>query len=130
MCIRLKEQGEQIDFNKPGLTVYRFLSRRAKEDARADEQLKSAAESVRQAVLTGGDGRKALWEQRGQLGEEMYKKVGNTLRWVKADAERTRRGLEPVLPRVMEGLEWAVKYADGTANRIFSRRGWLQSTKP
>jgi hypothetical protein len=123
MCIRLKEQGEQIDFNKPGLTVYRFLSRRAKEDARADEQLKSAAESVRQAVLTGGDGRKALWEQRGQLGEEMYKKVGNTLRWVKADAERTRRGLEPVLPRVMEGLEWAVKYADGTANRIFQPEG-------
>jgi len=123
MCIRLKEQGEQIDFNKPGLTVYRFLSRRAKEDARADEQLKSAAESVRQAALTGGDGRKALWEQRGQLGEEMYKKVGNTLRWVKADAERTRRGLEPVLPRVMEGLEWAVKYADGTANRIFQPEG-------
>lgn len=123
MCIRLKEQGEQIDFNKPGLTVYRFLSRRAKEDARADEQLKSAAESVRQAVLTGGDGRKALWEQRRQLGEEMYKKVGNTLRWVKADAERTRRGLEPVLPRVMEGLEWAVKYADGTANRIFQPEG-------
>ena len=123
MAIRLKEQGEQIDFNKPGLTVYRFLSRRAKEDARADEQLKSAAESVRQAVLTGGDGRKALWEQRRQLGEEMYKKVGNTLRWVKADAERTRRGLEPVLPRVMEGLEWAVKYADGTANRIFQPEG-------
>lgn len=123
MCIRLKEQGEQIDFNKPGLTVYRFLSRRAQEDARADEQLKSAAESVRQAALTGGDGRKALWEQRGQLGEEMYKKVGNTLRWVKADAERTRRGLEPVLPRVMEGLEWAVKYADGTANRIFQPEG-------
>ena len=123
MAIRLKEQGEQIDFNKPGLTVYRFLSRRAQEDAHADELLKGAAESVRQAVLTGGDGRKALWEQRGQLGEEMYKKVGNTLRWVKADAERTRRGLEPVLPRVMEGLEWAVKYADGTANRIFQPEG-------
>ena len=123
MAIRLKEQGEQIDFNKPGLTVYRFLSRRAQEDAHADELLKGAAESVRQAVLTGGDGRQALWEQRGQLGEEMYKKVGNTLRWVKADAERTRRGLEPVLPRVMEGLEWAVKYADGTANRIFQPEG-------
>lgn len=123
MAIRLKEQGEQIDFNKPGLTVYRFLSRRAQEDAHADELLKGAAESVRQAVLTGGDGRQALWEQRGQMGEEMYKKVGNTLRWVKADAERTRRGLEPVLPRVMEGLEWAVKYADGTANRIFQPEG-------
>lgn len=123
MCIRLKEQGEQIDFNKPGLTVYRFLSRRAQEDAQADEVLKGAAESVRQAALTGGAGWKALWEQRGQLGEEMYKKVENTLRWVKADAERTRRGLEPVLPRVMEGLEWAVKYADGTANRIFQPEG-------
>ena len=123
MAIRLKEQGEQIDFNKPGLTVYRFLSRRAQEDAHADELLKGAAESVRQAVLTGGDGRQALWEQRGQMGEDMYKKVGNTLRWVKADAERTRRGLEPVLPRVMEGLEWAVKYADGTANRIFQPEG-------
>ena len=123
MAIRLKEQGEQIDFNKPGLTVYRFLSRRAQEDAHADELLKGAAESVRQAVLTGGDGRQALWEQRGQMGEEMYKKVGNTLRWVKADAERTRRGLEPVLPRVIEGLEWAVKYADGTANRIFQPEG-------
>ena len=123
MAIRLKEQGEKIDFNRPGLTVYRFLSRRAQEDAQADEQLKGAAESVRQAVLTGGDGRKALWEQRGQLGEDMYKKVGNTLRWVKADAERTRRELEPVLPRVMEGLEWAVKYADGTANRIFQQEG-------
>lgn len=123
MAIRLKEQGEQIDFNKPGLTVYRFLSRRAQEDAHADKLLKGAAESVRQAVLTGGDGRQALWEQRGQMGEEMYKKVGNTLRWVKADAERTRRGLEPVLPRVMEGLEWAVKYADGTANRIFQPEG-------
>lgn len=123
MAIRLKEQGEQIDFNKPGLTVYRFLSRRAQEDAHADELLKGAAESVRQAVLTGGDGRQALWEQRGQMGEEMYKKVGNTLRWVKADAERTRRGLEPVLPHVMEGLEWAVKYADGTANRIFQPEG-------
>lgn len=123
MAIRLKEQGEQIDFNKPGLTVYRFLSRRAQEDAHADELLKGAAESVRQAVLTGGDGRQALWEQRGQMGEEMYKKVGNTLRWVKADAERTRRGLEPVLLRVMEGLEWAVKYADGTANRIFQPEG-------
>lgn len=123
MAIRLKEQGEQIDFNKPGLTVYRFLSRRAQEDAQADERLKGAAESVRQAVLTGGDGQKALWEQRGSLGEEMYKKVGNTLRWVKADAERTRRELEPVLPRVMEGLEWAVKYADGTANRIFQQEG-------
>lgn len=123
MAIRLKEQGEQIDFNKPGLTVYRFLSRRAKEDAQADEQLKSAAESVRQAVLTGGDGQKALWEQRGSLGDEMYKKVGNTLRWVKADAERTRRELESVLPRVMAGLEWAVKYADGTANRIFQQEG-------
>lgn len=123
MAIRLKEQGEQIDFNKPGLTVYRFLSKRAQEDARADEQLKSAAESVRQAVLTGGDGQKALWEQRGSLGDEMYKKVGNTLRWVKADAERTRRELEPVLPRVMAGLEWAVKYADGTANRIFQQEG-------
>lgn len=123
MAIRLKEQGEQIDFNKPGLTVYRFLSRRAQEDAHADELLKEAAESVRQAVLTGGDGRQALWEQRGQMGEDMYKKVGNTLRWVKADAERTRRGLEPVLPRVMEGLEWAVKYADGTANRIFQPEG-------
>ena len=123
MAIRLKEQGEQIDFNKPGLTVYRFLSKRAQEDAQADERLKGAAESVRQAVLTGGDGRKALWEQRGSLGEEMYKKVGNTLRWVKADAERTRRELEPVLPRVMEGLEWAVKYADGTANRIFQQEG-------
>lgn len=123
MAIRLKEQGEQIDFNKPGLTVYRFLSRRAQEDAHADELLKGAAESVRQAVLTGGDGRQALWEQRGQMGEEMYKKVGNTLRWVKADAERTRRGLEPVLPCVMEGLEWAVKYADGTANRIFQPEG-------
>ncbi|WPK64511.1 hypothetical protein [Akkermansia muciniphila] len=123
MAIRLKEQGEQIDFNKPGLTVYRFLSKRAQEDAHADKLLKGAAESVRQAVLTGGDGRQALWEQRGQMGEEMYKKVGNTLRWVKADAERTRRGLEPVLPRVMEGLEWAVKYADGTANRIFQPEG-------
>lgn len=123
MAIRLKEQGEQIDFNKPGLTVYRFLSKRAQEDAQADERLKGAAESVRQAVLTGGDGRKALWEQRGSLGEEMYKKVGNTLRWVKADAERTRRELEPVLPSVMEGLEWAVKYADGTANRIFQQEG-------
>ena len=123
MAIRLKEQGEQIDFNKPGLTVYRFLSRRAQEDAQADERLKGAAESVRQAVLTGGDGQKALWEQRGSLGEEMYKKVGNTLRWVKADAERTRRELEPILPRVMEGLEWAVKYADGTANRIFQQEG-------
>lgn len=123
MAIRLKEQGEQIDFNKPGLTVYRFLSKRAQEDAQADERLKGAAESVRQAVLTGGDGQKALWEQRGQLGEDMYKKVGNTLRWVKADAERTRRELEPVLPRVMEGLEWAVKYADGTANRIFQQEG-------
>lgn len=123
MAIRLKEQGEQIDFNKPGLTVYRFLSRRAQEDAHADELLKGAAESVRQAVLTGGDGRQALWEQRGQMGEDMYKKVGNTLRWVKADAERTRRGLELVLPRVMEGLEWAVKYADGTANRIFQPEG-------
>lgn len=123
MAIRLKEQGEQIDFNKPGLTVYRFLSKRAQEDAQADERLKGAAESVRQAVLTGGDGRKALWEQRGSLGEEMYKKVGNTLRWVKADAERMRRELEPVLPRVMEGLEWAVKYADGTANRIFQQEG-------
>lgn len=123
MAIRLKEQGEQIDFNKPGLTVYRFLSRRAQEDAHADELLKGAAESVRQAVLTGGDGRQALWEQRGQMGEDMYKKIGNTLRWVKADAERTRRGLEPVLPRVMEGLEWAVKYADGTANRIFQPEG-------
>lgn len=123
MAIRLKEQGEQIDFNKPGLTVYRFLSRRAQEDAQADERLKGAAESVRQAVLTGGDGQKALWEQRGSLGEEMYKKVGNTLRWVKADAERTRRELEPVLPSVMEGLEWAVKYADGTANRIFQQEG-------
>lgn len=123
MAIRLKEQGEQIDFNKPGLTVYRFLSKRAQEDAQADERLKGAAESVRQAVLTGGDGRKALWEQRGSLGEEMYKKVGNTLRWVKADAERTRRELEPVLPRVMEGLKWAVKYADGTANRIFQQEG-------
>lgn len=123
MAIRLKEQGEQIDFNKPGLTVYRFLSRRAQEDAHADELLKGAAESVRQAVLTGGDGRQALWEQRGQMGEDVYKKVGNTLRWVKADAERTRRGLEPVLPRVMEGLEWAVKYADGTANRIFQPEG-------
>lgn len=123
MAIRLKEQGEQIDFNKPGLTVYRFLSKRAQEDAQADERLKVAAESVRQAVLTGGDGRKALWEQRGSLGEEMYKKVGNTLRWVMADAERTRRELEPVLPRVMEGLEWAVKYADGTANRIFQQEG-------
>lgn len=123
MCIRLKEQGEQVDFNKPGQTVYMFLSRQAQKDAQADELLKGAAESVRQAVLTGGDGRKALWEQRGQLGEEMYKKVGNTLRWVKADAERTRRGLEPVLPRVMEGLEWAVKYADGTANRIFQPEG-------
>lgn len=123
MAIRLKEQGEQIDFNKPGLTVYRFLSRRAQEDAHADELLKGAAESVRQAVLTGGDGRQALWEQRGQMGEDMYKKVGNTLRWVKADAERTRRGLEPVLPRVMEGLEWAVKHADGTANRIFQPEG-------
>ena len=99
MCIRLKEQGEQVDFNKPGQTVYMFLSRQAQKDAQADELLKGAAESVRQAVLTGGDGRQALWEQRGQLGEEMYKKVGNTLRWVKADAERTRRGLEPVLPR-------------------------------
>lgn len=123
MCIRLKEQGEQVDFNKPGQTVYMFLSRQAQKDAQADELLKGAAESVRQAVLTGGDGRQALWEQRGQLGEEMYKKVGNTLRWVKADAERTRRGLEPVLPRVMEGLEWAVKYADGTANRIFQPEG-------
>lgn len=123
MAIRLKEQGEQIDFNKPGLTVYRFLSRRAQEDAQSDERLKGAAESVRQAVLTGGDGQKALWEQRGSLGEEMYKKVGNTLRWVKADAERTRRELEPILPRVMEGLEWAVKYADGTANRIFQQEG-------
>lgn len=123
MAIRLKEQGEQIDFNKPGLTVYRFLSRRAQEDAQADERLKGAAESVRQAVLTGGDGQQALWEQRGSLGEEMYKKVGNTLRWVKADAERTRRELEPILPRVMEGLEWAVKYADGTANRIFQQEG-------
>lgn len=123
MAIRLKEQGEQIDFNKPGLTVYRFLSKRAQEDAQADELLKGAAESVRQAVLTGGDGQKALWEQRGSLGEEMYKKVGNTLRWVKADAERTRRELEPVLPSVMEGLEWAVKYADGTANRIFQQEG-------
>lgn len=123
MAIRLKEQGEQIDFNKPGLTVYRFLSKRAQEDVQADELLKGAAESVRQAVLTGGDGQKALWEQRGQLGEDMYKKVGNTLRWVKADAERTRRELEPVLPRVMEGLEWAVKYADGTANRIFQQEG-------
>lgn len=123
MAIRLKEQGEQIDFNKPGLTVYRFLSKRAQEDAQADERLKGAAESVRQAVLTGGDGRKALWEQRGSLGEEMYKKVGNTLRWVKADAERTRRELEPVLPSVMEGLEWAVKYANGTANRIFQQEG-------
>lgn len=121
MAIRLKEQGEQIDFNKPGLTVYRFLSKRAQEDAQADELLKGAAESVRQAVLTGGDGQKALWEQRGQLGEDMYKKMGNTLRWVKADAERTRRELEPVLPSVMEGLEWAVKYADGTANRIFQQ---------
>ncbi|WP_205573000.1 hypothetical protein [Akkermansia muciniphila] len=100
-----------------------FLSRQAQKDAQADELLKGAAESVRQAVLTGGDGRQALWEQRGQMGEEMYKKVGNTLRWVKADAERTRRGLEPVLPRVMEGLEWAVKYADGTANRIFQPEG-------
>ncbi|QAA37121.1 hypothetical protein [Akkermansia muciniphila] len=123
MCIRLKEQGEQVDFNKPGQTVYMFLSRQAQKDAQADELLKGAAESVRQAVLTGGDGRQALWEQRGQMGEEMYKKVGNTLRWVKADAERTRRGLEPVLPRVMEGLEWAVKYADGTANRIFQPEG-------
>lgn len=123
MVIRLKEQGEQIDFNKPGLTVYRFLSKRAQEDAQADERLKGAAESVRQAVLTGGDGQKALWEQRGSLGEEIYKKVGNTLRWVKADAERTRRELEPVLPSVMEGLEWAVKYADGTANRIFQQEG-------
>lgn len=123
MAIRLKEQGEQIDFNKPGLTVYRFLSKRAQEDAQADELLKGAAESVRQAVLTGGDGQQALWEQRGSLGEDMYKKVGNTLRWVKADAERTRRELEPVLPRVMEGLEWAVKYADGTANRIFQQEG-------
>lgn len=125
MAIRLKEQGEQIDFNKPGLTVYRFLSRRAKEDAQADEQLKSAAESVRQAVLMGGDGQKALWEQRGSLGDEMYKKVGNTLRWVKADAERTRRELEPVLPRVMKGLEAAVKYADGTANRLFDQEGMV-----
>lgn len=123
MCIRLKEQGEQVDFNKPGQTVYMFLSRQAQKDAQADELLKGAAESVRQAVLTGGDGRQALWEQRGQMGEDMYKKVGNTLRWVKADAERTRRGLEPVLPRVMEGLEWAVKYADGTANRIFQPEG-------
>ena len=123
MCIRLKEQGEQVDFNKPGQTVYMFLSRQAQKDAQADELLKGAAESVRQAVLTGGDGRQALWEQRGQMGEEMDKKVGNTLRWVKADAERTRRGLEPVLPRVMEGLEWAVKYADGTANRIFQPEG-------
>lgn len=123
MCIRLKEQGEQVDFNKPGQTVYMFLSRQAQKDAQADELLKGAAESVRQAVLTGGDGRQSLWEQRGQMGEEMYKKVGNTLRWVKADAERTRRGLEPVLPRVMEGLEWAVKYADGTANRIFQPEG-------
>lgn len=123
MCIRLKEQGEQVDFNKPGQTVYMFLSRQAQKDAQADELLKGAAESVRQTVLTGGDGRQALWEQRGQMGEEMYKKVGNTLRWVKADAERTRRGLEPVLPRVMEGLEWAVKYADGTANRIFQPEG-------
>ena len=125
MAIRLKEQGEQIDFNKPGLTVYRFLSKRAQEDAQADELLKGAAESVRQAVLTGGDGQKALWEQRGQLGEDMYKKMGNTLRWVKADAERTRRELEPVLPSVMEGLEWAVKYADGTANRIFQQEGMV-----
>ena len=123
MCIRLKEQGEQVDFNKPGQTVYMFLTRQAQKDAQADELLKGAAESVRQAVLTGGDGRQALWEQRGQMGEDMYKKVGNTLRWVKADAERTRRGLEPVLPRVMEGLEWAVKYADGTANRIFQPEG-------
>lgn len=123
MCIRLKEQGEQVDFNKPGQTVYMFLSRQAQKDAQADELLKGAAESVRQTVLTGGDGRQVLWEQRGQMGEEMYKKVGNTLRWVKADAERTRRGLEPVLPRVMEGLEWAVKYADGTANRIFQPEG-------
>lgn len=123
MVIRLKEQGEQIDFNKPGLTVYRYLSRKAQEDAQADEVLKGAAESVRQAVLTGGDGRKALWEQRGKLGEEMYKKVSSTLRWVQADAARTRRELEPILPRVMQGLEWAVKYADGTANRIFQQEG-------
>lgn len=123
MVIRLKEQGEQIDFNKPGLTVYRYLSRKAQEDAQADEVLKGAAESVRQAVLTGGDGRKALWEQRGKLGEEMYKKVSSTLRWVQADAARTRRELEPILPRVMQGLDWAVKYADGTANRIFQQEG-------
>ena len=67
MCIRLKEQGEQVDFNKPGQTVYMFLSRQAQKDAQADELLKGAAESVRQAVLTGGDGRQALWEQRGQM---------------------------------------------------------------
>ncbi len=64
------------------------------------------------------------------MGEDMYKKVGNTLRWVKADAERTRRGLEPVLPRVMEGLEWAVKYADGTRNRNLRAEGMAPLTKP
>ncbi len=68
MCIRLKEQEEQVDFDKPGQTVYMFLSRQAQKDAQADELLKGAAESVRQAVLTGGDGKTGVVGAEGTNG--------------------------------------------------------------
>ena len=39
------------------------------------------------------------------------------------EMQKDKGELEPVLTARDGGLEWAVKYADRTANRIFSQEG-------
>lgn len=123
LCARLQEQGEVVDFSRPGLSAYRYLSGLAQADAQADEVLSGAVGMVRAGVFKGEDGMKVLRDVKAGMEPEVYRRVGNALRLAQADAKRSLRELEPMVPKVLKGLEWYVMYEEGVKNRIFDQEG-------